>query len=52
MLVIRPHNGFSKCTSTITGDVMVSDVADKEEVVLMTEGVLRGREEKLQTLAP
>lgn len=49
MLVIRPHSGFSECTidTTSTGDVMVSDVADKEEVVLMAEGVLRGREEKL-----
>lgn len=40
MLVIRPHNDSSNCSTTITGDVMVSDVADKEEVVLMTEGVL------------
>lgn len=43
---------FSKCITTIIGDVMVSNVADKEEVVLMTEGVLRERKEKLLTLVP
>lgn len=36
---IKAHNDFSKCTTATKGDVMVSGAADKEEVVLISEGV-------------